>query len=546
MSWLSNLKLAPKLFAAFGLCTLITLIIGILGKSAVNELNDSLTGITGNNLVSIAQTDSVKANAIAHNRDLYKVFALTSLQVDPTVIQALISAMDENIAAINKAFSLYRATPLQPDEKAAGDSFERDWPAYANSASAAISKLKEGKPKEADNILKNQTEQLYKATMDEMKIIIESNARQAKEVSAAAAQINNRVNWMMTIGIIIALLAGSILGWLVTRMITRPIYKAVESASHVANGDLSRPINAVSRDETGELLRALAAMQSGLKSTVQEIASASDQLASAAEELSAVTEASSRGLIQQNDEIQQAATAVNEMTAAVEEVATNAVSTSEVSKQTSQDAAAGSQQVQKAVSAITTMASDMTDSAAKVEQLANQVRDIEQVLGVIRSIAEQTNLLALNAAIEAARAGEQGRGFAVVADEVRALASRTQNSTGEIESMISAVRSGADTAVQAMNKTRALAYETKDIADEAGMALARITEGVSKINERNLVIASAAEEQAQVAREVDRNLVNIQDLSSQTATGAHQTNASSQELSRLAGSFNVLVAKFKL
>ncbi|WP_438810548.1 methyl-accepting chemotaxis protein [Pseudomonas syringae] len=237
-------------------------------------------------------------------------------------------------------------------------------------------------------------------------------------------------------------------------------------------------------------------MQSNLKGTVQHIADASNQLASAAEELTAVTEDSTRGLVRQNDEIQQAATAVNEMTAAVEEVARNAASTSQISSQTAEDALKGQKQVQQAVTAINTVAEEITDSTQLVEALAGQIHDITKVLEVIRGIAEQTNLLALNAAIEAARAGEQGRGFAVVADEVRALAHRTQTSTGEIEAMISRVRGGADDAVQAMGKSQNLVRSTQLLATEAGQALERISNGVSQINEQNLVIASAAEEQA--------------------------------------------------
>ncbi|WP_371916120.1 methyl-accepting chemotaxis protein [Pseudomonas sp. URIL14HWK12:I9] len=287
-------------------------------------------------------------------------------------------------------------------------------------------------------------------------------------------------------------------------------------------------------------------MQGNLKSTVRQIADASDQLASAAEELTVVTDDSSRGLVRQNDEIQQAATAVNEMTAAVEEVARNAASASQVSTQTAEDAVQGQRQVREAVSAIDGMTQGINDSTQQIESLAGQIRGISKVLDVIRGIAEQTNLLALNAAIEAARAGEQGRGFAVVADEVRALAHRTQSSTGEIESMINSVQSSADGVVQAMASSRSTAQSTQALAAEAGRALERISEGVGQINERNLVIATAAEEQAQVAREVDQNLVNIQDLSTQTAAGANQTNASSQELSRLAISFGAMVGRFKL
>ncbi|WP_443218244.1 methyl-accepting chemotaxis protein [Pseudomonas sp. LA5] len=286
-------------------------------------------------------------------------------------------------------------------------------------------------------------------------------------------------------------------------------------------------------------------MQRSLKDTVQQMAGASSQLAAAAEELHAVTEESSRGQVRQHDEVQQAATAVNQMTAAVEEVARNAASTSTASQDTSREAQQGREQVQQAAQAMAVMTGEITDSTQKVQTLEGQVREIGKLLEVIRGIAEQTNLLALNAAIEAARAGEQGRGFAVVADEVRALAHRTQGSTGEIERMMSAVRSSAEEAVGAMHKSQSLADSTQARANRAGEALDRIAAGVAQIEERNLVIASAAEEQAQVAREVDRNLVNIQDLSTQTATGAQQTAASSQELSRLATSFQSLVAQFR-
>ena len=234
------------------------------------------------------------------------------------------------------------------------------------------------------------------------------------------------------------------------------------------------------------------------------------------------------------------------MTAAVDEVAGNAVSTSEASRQATAEAEDGRQQVEQAVSGMSSMVVEINDSTQSVVDLANQVREIGKVIDVIRSIADQTNLLALNAAIEAARAGEQGRGFAVVADEVRALAHRTQTSTVDIEKMIGEVQVGADGAVAAMNKSLTWANNTQALAQNAGAALQRITASVAMINERNLVIASASEEQAQVAREVDRNLLNIQDLSTQTAAGANQTNAASQDLSRLATSFNALVSKFQL
>ncbi|WP_423814362.1 methyl-accepting chemotaxis protein [Pseudomonas kuykendallii] len=287
-------------------------------------------------------------------------------------------------------------------------------------------------------------------------------------------------------------------------------------------------------------------MQESLKRTIQGIADSSTQLASAAEELNAVTEDSSKGLHQQNQEIEHAATAVNEMTTAVDEVARNAVATSEASRDSDRTARMGQDQVNKTVDSISHLAEDVTGTAQQVEQLADKVRHISTVLDVIRSIAEQTNLLALNAAIEAARAGDAGRGFAVVADEVRALAHRTQQSTQEIEQMINGIQQGTDQAMSSMQTSNERAHSTLELARAAGAALQQITEAISHITERNLVIASASEEQAQVAREVDRNLVNIRDLAVQTSAGANQTNAASQELSRLAIDLNGLVTRFRV
>jgi methyl-accepting chemotaxis protein len=532
MSWLTDLKLKTKLLSAFCLCALITVVVGVLGQSGIARLYDLFQGTVNNNMASIAKIDSVKANVIATNRDFFKVIGLSALKASPDDINAAIQSLKENQAQAEADFKIYRATPLQADEKAAGDDFERDWVTYISAALGALTVVQSGDLDQASKLAASSVTPSYRKTMGELKIMIESNARQ--------------VTWTLIIGSLIAVICAITLGLLVTRMITRPIYQSVASATRVAGGDLSQAVQLGGQDETGQLLKALADMQGSLKGTVQQIASASDQLASAAEELTVVTDDSNRGLMRQNDEIQQAATAVNEMTAAVEEVARNAASASQVSAQTSEDAIKGQQQVQQAVSAMNTMTVEITESTQRVEALAGQIRDITKVLDVIRGIAEQTNLLALNAAIEAARAGEQGRGFAVVADEVRALAHRTQTSTGEIESMITKVRNGADEAVQAMGKSQAIAVHTQSLATEAGHALERISEGVSQMNERNLVIASAAEEQAQVAREVDRNLVNIQDLSTQTAAGANQTSASSQALSRLAVSFHSMVGKFTL
>nr|WP_122445906.1 methyl-accepting chemotaxis protein [Pseudomonas viridiflava] len=546
MNILRQFKFSAKLLSAFIICALITLAVGGLGMAGVTRLGNALEQTFSNNLVSVGNTNETLTSMTAHNRGLYRLLDAQDGGVSETDKERVRQALADDLARAQKVFTTYRATPLEDDERVAGDQLEQMLPAYIAGSQQVVEMMRAGDLQNARTRLNTLSTEGFVKIRAYLRTIIDSNNRQIKEGAVAAAELRNKSVMMLEVGVVIAFIVAILLGIFITRMITRPLAVAVVSAQRIAGGDLTQPIVSTSSDEAGLLLDALSNMQDGLKGTIQQIASASDQLASAAEELSAVTNESTRGLTRQNDEIQQAATAVNQMTAAVEEVARNAVSTSEASKTATEDAVDGRGQVDHTVKGITTMVHEITESTEAVSELAGHVREISKVLDVIRSIAEQTNLLALNAAIEAARAGEQGRGFAVVADEVRALAHRTQASTVEIEGMISTVQSGADGAVAAMGKSLSLATHTQEQALRAGSALEKITQGVATINERNLVIASASEEQAQVAREVDRNLLNIQDLSTQSAAGADQTNASSQELSRLATSFNGMVAKFKL
>ncbi|WP_394373009.1 methyl-accepting chemotaxis protein [Pseudomonas oryzihabitans] len=293
-------------------------------------------------------------------------------------------------------------------------------------------------------------------------------------------------------------------------------------------------------------MRALAQMQDNLKDTLHGISRSSDRLSDTARTMHAVTDQASRALASQNAEIDQAATAVTEMSAAVEEVARNAASTSQAARESSAAAENGNTKVGQALDAMQRLTQQVQSTSVQVEGLAGQAQDISQVLSVIGAIAEQTNLLALNAAIEAARAGEQGRGFAVVADEVRALAHRTQTSTREIEQMIQAIQKGSAEAVDSMQLSTTQAQATYVIAQEAGTALSDILQAVRLIDERNLQIATASEEQAHVSREVDRNLISIRDLSVQTSDGNRETVGASEQLSELAGELQTLVRRFKL
>lgn len=336
---------------------------------------------------------------------------------------------------------------------------------------------------------------------------------------------------------------------IVTRSVTRPLGGEPDEVArvlkHIANGDLTIEVP-LGNSADGSVMRNLHLMQQSLNQMVRHIAVSVDGVASSSEELSAVSSQTSSSLQLQGQEIEQAATAVNEMTAAVDEVARNAVSTSEASHLSEQTAQRGQAQVQETVASINTLATGVVETSERIQQLAGRVQDISGVLEVIRSIADQTNLLALNAAIEAARAGDAGRGFAVVADEVRALAHRTQSSTQEIEQMIGNIRQDTEHAVAAMHSSSERVQATLGVAQRSGEALAEITRSISQINERNLMIASATEEQALVAREVDRNLVGIRNLSQQVLQGALHTETAGHDLAGMAGALHQTVARFKV
>jgi len=279
--------------------------------------------------------------------------------------------------------------------------------------------------------------------------------------------------------------------------------------------------------------------------TVEKISSNSDKLSSASHELLEISQETEHGVQKQQAETTQVATAMEEMTATVQEVARNAVNASKAASATDVEAGSGKQVVDQAVNAINTLASEVQAAADVIHELESDSENIGQVITVIQGIAEQTNLLALNAAIEAARAGEQGRGFAVVADEVRTLASRTQNSTEEIQQTVERLQARARDAVKVMEHGQTQATTSVEQAASAGEVLARINEQIGTINDMNNQIASAADEQTSVAEEINRNISNISMVSEQTAQGAGNTSEACRQLQELASQLKSTVSNFK-
>ncbi|MER1946366.1 methyl-accepting chemotaxis protein [Stutzerimonas stutzeri] len=535
------MKIALRAGLGFGFVALIVFALGVFALTRISAMESEAEEIDQRLLPTIQLLGQA-------NQEFLRIRAGT--------LRLLISDQQEQRSGVD-GLSKLRQTLAQERQdldrlihdsegKALLATFDQSLARYETFQRQIIDLALQGRTDEAIALTRGELNEHARVTSDTLRDLIDLKRKAADSASDRSIEVAASAFQGVVVAMVLAVIATIVLAMLLTRSIVQPLAEAVGVAEVIAGGDLTRSIKVVGNDEPARLLIALQAMQRSLRDTIQGISHSSNQLASAAEELNVVTEDSTRGLHQQNHEIEQAATAVNEMTTAVDEVARNAVATSEASRESDETAQHGRQQVIRTVESISLLANDVTQTATEVERLAGQVRDISKVLDVIRSIAEQTNLLALNAAIEAARAGDAGRGFAVVADEVRALAHRTQQSTAEIEQMIGDVHQGTDKAVHAMQASNERARTTLELARAAGEALDGIASAISQISERNLVIASASEEQAQVAREVDRNLVNIRDLSLQSSAGANQTSAASQELARLAIDLNNLVARFQV
>ena len=537
---LRHLNIAPRAFIGFAFIAVLVVLLGVFAVNRMTQMRQSSQDMSANQLPSMTHLGTITENVLRMRILSFRVL----VNREPAALQEAETRIGVLADKVKTAQAKYATLPAGAEEAALYKAFGVTLDNYLKAQAEMVALSKQGKVDEMRALINSRIKDGTDQMGEQLNKLIAINAADAKQADEDAGQsYEGAITGVVAVSVVAALLT-VLLAWLLTRSIVTPLRKAVEVAETIAAGNLSKTIEDDGKDEPARLLSALSTMQASLRQTIQHIAGSATQLASAAEELSAVTEEASRGLQQQNNEIDQAATAVNEMTAAVEEVARNAVSTSEASGQSNQAAREGRDRVMETVGAIQTMTQDVQNTSAMIEGLAAQGRDIGKVLDVIRAIAEQTNLLALNAAIEAARAGEAGRGFAVVADEVRALAHRTQQSTQEIEKMVAGIQNGTGEAVQSMQQSNQRTQSTLEMARAAGVALEQITQSISLINERNLVIASASEEQAQVSREVDRNLVNIRDLATQSAAGANQTSAASHELSRLAVDLNGMVARF--
>ncbi|PBP46704.1 methyl-accepting chemotaxis protein [Pseudomonas syringae] len=540
---LRRFKITLRLVICFAVTSLLMVALGAFCLLQMQAIRTQGEAVESGALPSIATADAIAIGLVKLRSETTRLIANAD---DPgAVINSKIN-VEQLRNEVEKGFSEYLARVQSGTEHDSIVALQDAYKAFMPGLQDQIALIEQNKLDEA-RMLANTMLSLQGDLMDmQVQLLRELNKQSAATAveAASASYEQTRIIALSAIGLVLALTL--LLAWRLSVSIIHPVRQALHIASTIADGDLSEHPIPDGKDETAQLLITLGRMRTNLHSTIDQIYAAAAQLSQSVQEMGSIAEASALNLQLQNTEIEQAAVAVNQMSQAAIEVAGNASNTVTESEASTQAAAQGQEKLSATILSIKELTKNVLDSSHQAEGLAERTQSISSILDVIRAIANQTNLLALNAAIEAARAGEAGRGFAVVADEVRSLAQRTSASTAEIEGLISGVQQSTQQTASSLRHTATQANLTMEQAASTGEALQVIIQSTATINDRNLLIASAAEQQAQVATEVDRNLSSIRDLSSQTASGAQQTTVASNALSMLANDLNLMVQRFVL
>ncbi|WP_420233599.1 methyl-accepting chemotaxis protein [Pseudomonas sp. ABY48] len=515
--WISNIRVSAKLSLGFGLVLGLALLLASTGWYAIVTLTDR----------------GVKIEKIAQISDYTKDLRISRLRLganpQPDAYQPLQKILDDlavHLESIREQF----ISPIDQELIQQQDTSVREYGQLL---------LDLAKPNADQGPIYKRMGQLGDLLLDTTQKLIDSQNTK-RDADAASAKV------LLGLVAALTLLLGALAAWIITQQIVNPLQYTLQAVNRIAGGDLSEPVQVNRRDELGQLQSGLQQMMLNLHELIEGIRSGVIQVASAAEQLSAVTEQTNAGVNNQKTETDHVATAMSEMTATVQNVALNAEEASAAASIADQQACEGEQIVNEAIAQIKRLAEELNQSADAVRHLQEQSEKIGGVLDVIKAVAQQTNLLALNAAIEAARAGEAGRGFAVVADEVRGLALRTQRSTEEIESLVAGVQSGTHAVASGMESSQLLSESSVEFTHRAVSALENITSKVSIIQAMNQQIATAAEQQSAVAEEINRSVINVRDISEQTASTCEETASSSTELARLGHELERLVGRFKV
>jgi methyl-accepting chemotaxis protein len=551
MSHLTNLPIKIRLSILVGVLLLVMLFIGLLGLNGMRNADHAIDALYHKDMAHMHGLATILEKAEDTRSQI-----LLALQHDPDspyasmhdhALSMHLERIDEDIKVIDERWAEYTAVPLGEEEKHLAAVFEEELHKFEQQGVEAIEEnLHAGHYHEAELLILNVINPVMgeiKGTIEKLIGIQEHEAAVSFEETGAA--YHSMITWV-TASLSVGALISLALAYITITSIARGVSQIEQTTQRLADGDLGARVDYRSKDELGLITIAFNKMADKFHGAINEVKDSITQLAAAAEETSTVTSQTTAGINQQLSETSQVATAMNEMSATVQEVARNAVEAASAAQEADSTFHQGKQVIDKVINAIGELSSEVDEASHVIQQLEVESKNIGSVLDVIKSIAEQTNLLALNAAIEAARAGEQGRGFAVVADEVRTLAGRTQESTTEIEDMIGKLQAGTNNAVKVMASGKEMTQIGVDQAAAAGESLQTINTAVERISGMNTQIASAAEEQSSVTEEINRSIVSINEVAEQSATGAQHTAQASDDLARLAEQLKGLVERFKV
>jgi len=551
MGMMSIFSIRQRLLASFVLSAIFMLALALIGIQGKRMSNEALHTVNQDRLVPTGQIAQMFQLMTAN-----RVLALTALQYDPRnpltsmqsePLSALLPEVQRNIAELDGVIREYLSTYLTDEERRIVERVTRERESFVRQGLLPVfDAVQQGQFEQAARVYQDQLEPAYERYRNELNNLRQLQVDVAEEEYQKAQADFEKSLWLVVSLLILALLCSALISLAVVSSIVRAAHSLENASQSMADGDLLVEVDYQGRDEMASIAQAFNRMRLRMHEMISQVASSTAQLAAAAEETTAVTVQTCDGIRRQQSETEQVAAAMNEMSATVQDVARNAASAAEAAHAADADAANGRKVLARTVEVINMLAREVENATRVIRSLQEDSNNIGSVLDVIRAIAEQTNLLALNAAIEAARAGEAGRGFAVVADEVRTLASRTQQSTSEIQAMIEKLQGGAANAVKVMETGHRQAGEGVTQVAEAGAALESILQAVTTINDMNAQIASAAEQQSAVAEEINRNIVTVSEIAEQTSVGSQQTAATSEELAQLAAQLQSLVGQFRV
>lgn len=542
------MTIATRLYLGFGI--LLVLMIGIttFGVFQVNIIDSTLTQV--NDVDSHKQRAAINFRGSVHDRaiairDYVLVENNTARQKHLRDIAELDDFYQQAAATMSELFS--NPSNVNSRERELLQRIQEIEVKTVDLTEQTIEIMAAGNRQQAQDFVLSDVSPAYTAWLAAVNNFIDY---QEENISAGVTLVRSESGSFQSVMLGVTLLA-VIIGVLVsirlvtrlTRMIGGEPEEAAIEIQRVADGDLTRMVHT---KYPNSIMGAVASMRTHLAAIISDVGSSADTLAAASSQLTQTSSNNEQLVKTQQEQTHRGANAIQQMSETVREVARHTVEASKLAQDTDKEATSGSQEVEKTMASISELADEVEQAAGVIQQLSDSSREIGSVLEVIEGIADQTNLLALNAAIEAARAGEHGRGFAVVADEVRGLANRTQNSTRDIQALIEAMQNNADGAVAVMERGQKKAGESVEQAARAGDSLRRINLAVSDINNMNAQIASAAEEQAAVADDINENFSSITESSEQAAAGSDQVSSASKDLQQLSRKLQESISKFRV